>query len=63
MGIHRTPILEDEQRVIDAAREIGFMAELCDLVDYYTDTGKVPEHWRAKYEVLALVRKLKERMT
>jgi hypothetical protein len=56
--MHQTPILPDEQRIIDAAREIGALAELCDLVDYYTDIGGVPEHWRAKYKVLALVRRL-----
>ena len=52
------PILQDEQRIIDTAREMGALAELCDLVDYYTDTGRVPEHWRAKWHVLALVRRL-----
>lgn len=58
MSVHDTPIEEDERRIIDVAREIDALAELCDLVDYYTDKGRVPEHWRAKWSVLTLVRKL-----
>lgn len=58
MSVHYTPILEDERRIIEVAREMGFLAELCDFVDYYTDKGRVPEHWRAKWTVLELVRRL-----
>lgn len=58
MSVRHTPILEDERRIIEVAREIDALAELCDFVDYYTDKGSVPEHWRAKWYVLNLVRSL-----
>lgn len=58
MSVHHTPIEEDERRIIEVAREMGCLAELCDFVDYYTDKGRVPEHWRVKWPVLTLVRKL-----
>lgn len=43
-----TPITPLEQRVIDAARQIDSLAEVCDLIDYDPKIGRVPAHWRVK---------------
>lgn len=44
-----------EAQVIAIARRNGSLAEVCKLVDYYPDVGRVPEHWRVKFEVGELV--------
>lgn len=50
----RTTRLED--RIIELARANGDLAEVCDLVEYYPDLGKVPEHWRVKPYFLRIVK-------
>lgn len=37
------------EQYVEAARSAGLLAELCVLVDYDPDVGKVEEHWEPKY--------------
>jgi hypothetical protein len=53
-----SPLSPLEQRIVEIAKQQGSLAELCVLVDYYTDTGRVPEHFRPRHDVLQLVRAL-----
>lgn len=47
---------EIEVQIVDFCRKNDCLSELCDLVDYDPDIGRVPEHWVPKLYVLELVR-------
>ena len=47
-------LTELEELIVSYAREAGCLAELCVLVDYDPDVGRVPEHWAPKKEVVSL---------
>lgn len=49
-----------ELRIIEAARQMGSLPELCDWIEYYPEVGRVDGHWRAKWPVLKLVELLTE---
>lgn len=51
---------ELERRIIEAARKMGSLPELCDWIEYYPEVGRVDGHWRAKWHVLELVKALSE---
>lgn len=44
-----------EARVIALARQHDSLAETCHFVEYYPDVGRVPEHWRARGDVMRIV--------
>ncbi len=43
-----------EELIVSYACEVSCLAELCVLVDYCPDSGRVPEHWVPKAEVVSL---------
>ena len=47
-----------EERVIDTCRRLDCLAEFCTFTEYYTDLGRVPEHWRANVDLLQLLKAL-----
>lgn len=47
-----------EESVVAFASEQGQLAELCVLVDYDPDVGRVPEHWVPRPDVMGLVKHL-----
>lgn len=47
-----------EESIVIFARETGQLAELCQLVDYDPDIGRVTEHWIPKVEALTLAKHL-----
>lgn len=51
-------LTELEESVVNFARESGQLAELCVLVDYDPDVGRVPEHWIPRPDVMGLVKHL-----
>lgn len=53
-----TEITALERRVVAIAEELGMVAELCYFVEYDPDIGRVPEHFRPRPEVMALIRRL-----
>jgi hypothetical protein len=53
------PALEPlEAQIIEFARKNDMLAEVCHFVDYDPDVGRVPEHWRVRYQVMAIARAL-----
>jgi hypothetical protein len=53
-----SPLSPLEKQIVAIATAQGSLAELCVLIDYYTDKGRVPEHFRPRHDVLQLVRAL-----
>jgi hypothetical protein len=54
------PISPLEQRIIDIARKLGALPDLCRYVDYDPDVGRVPAHWRARWATLEMARHLRD---
>lgn len=42
--------------IIEEARKADCLAEVCNLIDYDPDVGRVPEHWRVKPYILQIAR-------
>lgn len=49
-----------EESIVKFARDTDMLAELCVLVDYDPDIGRVAEHRIPRYEVLSLATHLIE---
>jgi hypothetical protein len=47
-------LTELEELIVSYAREASCLAELCVLVDYDPDSGRVLERWVPKAEVVSL---------
>lgn len=56
MSIGRHPITPLETEIIEWARKNDTLSDHCDLIDYYTDTGVVPEHWRVKWPIMGVAK-------
>ena len=47
-----------EARAIAAAAAEDVLAEVCDFVEYDPSIGRVPGHWRVKFPVMAVLKRL-----
>ena len=45
---------DEEKRIVEYARQIEALPELCTLVDYEPDIGRVSEYWKPTALSLAL---------
>lgn len=48
-----SPLSPLEKQIVAISTAQG--SDLCVLIDYYTDKGRVPEHFRPRFDVLRLV--------
>lgn len=53
------PLTPLEQRIVKIARERDMLAELCDLIEYHPDIGRIdPPYWSPNVHVMILAREL-----
>ena len=45
-----------EASIIELAERKDCVAEVCDFIDYHPDYGRVPEHWRVKWQIMMVAR-------
>jgi hypothetical protein len=47
-----------ERRIVQIAKDRDMLAELCDLIEYDPDIGRVNPYWAPKWSVMVLAREL-----